>query len=137
MGLEIVRDEAVQRIAVANPKHAPYGRAAVAALKSAALSEAVESRLVYGENIAQTAQMVESGAADVGIIALSLAVSPALRDKGKYWRIPGNSHPPIVQGGVVLRWAQDAALANAFREFLMGTDGAAILRQYGFEPAGE
>jgi molybdate transport system substrate-binding protein len=136
-GLEIVRDDAVQRIAVANPKHAPYGRAAVAALKSAALYETVESRLVYGENIAQTAQMVESGAADVGIIALSLAVSPALRDKGKYWRIPGNSHPPIVQGGVVLRWAQDAALANEFRAFLMSAAGAAILRQYGFDPAGE
>jgi molybdate transport system substrate-binding protein len=136
-GFEIVRDDAVQRIAVATPKHAPNGRAAVAALKSAGLFEAVESRLVYGENIAQTAQMVESGAADIGIIALSLAVSPALRDKGKYWRIPGNAHPPIVQGGVVLRCAQDATLANAFREFLMSAEGAAILRQYGFDPAGE
>jgi molybdate transport system substrate-binding protein len=136
-GIELLRNELVHKIAVANPKTAPYGRAAIAALQSLQLYDTVEPRLVYGENVAQTAQMVESGGADAGIISLSLAVSPALRDKGKYWKVPADAHPPIVQGGVVLRWAQDAALAGEFRDFLLSAKGRAILGQYGFEPAGE
>ncbi|HLJ12077.1 MAG TPA: molybdate ABC transporter substrate-binding protein [Planctomycetaceae bacterium] len=135
-GLPVVIDEAVKKIAIANPNTAPYGRAAVAALKSLGVYEAVESKLVYGENVAQAAQMVESGAADLGIIALSLAVSPAMRDKGRYWPIPENAHPPIVQGGVVLSWALDANLARAFRDYLLSGGGASILRRFGFEPAG-
>jgi molybdate transport system substrate-binding protein len=136
-GIEVVRDDAVQKIAIANPRTAPYGRAAVAALKYLGVYDAVESRLVFGENVAQAAQMVESQGADVGIIALSLALSPALRTRGKYWPVPGNSHPPIVQGGVVLRWAQDAALAAAFCDFLVSAEGRAILKRFGFEPAGD
>jgi molybdate transport system substrate-binding protein len=136
-GIDVVRDDAVQKIAIANPRTAPYGRAAVAALKNLGVYDAVESRLVFGENVAQTAQMVESQGTDVGIIALSLALSPALRSKGKYWPIPGGAHPPIVQGGVVLKWARNAALARAFCEFLVTTEGEAILRRFGFEPAGD
>ncbi len=136
-GIEILRDDRVQKIAIANPKTAPYGRFAEAALRFLGVYEDIEVLLVYGENVAQTAQMVESGGADIGIIALSLAVSPALREKGKYWVVPGNSHPPIVQGGLVLRWAQDPDLAGEFREFLLSESGATILRQFGFEPAGE
>jgi molybdate transport system substrate-binding protein len=136
-GIEIVRDDAVKGIALANPRTAPYGRAAVAALKNLGVYETVESRLVFGESVAQAAQMVESRGADVGIIALSLALSPTLREKGKYWPIPGDAHPPIVQGGVVLQWAQDAALAEAFRDFLRSGEGNAILRRFGFEPAGD
>jgi molybdate transport system substrate-binding protein len=136
-GIDVVRDEAVEKIALANPRTAPYGRAAVAALKNLGVYDAVESRLVYGENVAQTAQMVESQGADLGIIALSLALSPPLRDMGKYWPVPADSHPPIVQGGVVLRWTQDAALARAFRDFLVSVEGQAILRRFGFEPAGD
>ena len=136
-GIEILRDDRVQKIAIANPKTAPYGRFAEAALRILGVYEDIEALLVYGENVAQTAQMVESGGADVGIIALSLAVSPALREKGKYWVVPDNSHSPIVQGGLVLRWALDPGLAAEFRDFLLSTEGAAILRQFGFEPAGE
>jgi molybdate transport system substrate-binding protein len=136
-GIDIVHDDAVQKIAVANPRTAPYGRAAVAALKNLGVYNAVESRLVFGENVAQTAQMVESQGADVGIIALSLALSPALFSKGKYWPIPGDAHPPIVQGGVVLRWARDPALADAFSDYLVSAEGKAILRRFGFEPAGD
>src|SRR5262249_49958258 len=131
------RDEIVQKVAVANPQHAPYGRAAMAALERLGLTEAMEPKLVKGQNIAEAAQMVESGAADAGIIALSLAGSPALRDKGKYLRLPADTHPPIIQGGVVLRWAQDRALAHAFRAYLLSADGQNILRKYGFEQAGE
>jgi molybdate transport system substrate-binding protein len=137
LGIEVLRGDSVQKIAVANPKTAPYGRAAVAALQSLKLYDLVESRLVFGENVAQTAQMVESGGADVGMISLSLAVSPTLRDKGKHWQVPGDAHPPIVQGGVILRWAQDAALAGEFRNFLLSAEGQAILSQYGFESAGK
>ena len=132
-GIETLREAGVQKIAIANPKTAPYGRAAVAALKSLGVYDAVEPKLVYGENVAQTAQMVESGAADLGIIALSLAVSPALRDKGRYWPVPGSAHPPIVQGGNILRWAQDAALAGEFRDFLLSGAGQSILSQFGFD----
>lgn len=133
IGMEFLREKGVQRIAIANPKTAPYGRAAVAALKSLGVYDAVEPKLVYGENIAQAAQMVESSAADAGIIALSLAVSPALQDKGRYWKVPDSVHPPLVQGGVILRWAQDAALANDFRDFLLSGEGASILKQFGFD----
>ena len=136
-GMNLLRDEIIRKVAIANPKTAPYGRAAVAALQSLQVYDAVESRLVFGENIAQTAQMAESGAADAGIISLSLAVSPALRDKGRYWKVPSDAHPPIVQGGVVLRWAQDAPLAREFRDFLLSAEGRRILGQYGFDPAGE
>jgi molybdate transport system substrate-binding protein len=136
-GVDVLRGDGAQRIAVANPKTAPYGRAAVAALQNLQVFDAVEPRLVYGDNVAQTAQMAESGGADAGIISLSLAVSPTLRDKGKYWRVPGDAHPPIVQGGVVLRWAQDAALAGEFRDFLLSAEGRTILGRYGFETAGE
>lgn len=132
-GFEFLREEGVQKIAIANPKTAPYGRAAVAALKSLGVYDTVEPKLVYGDNVAQAAQIVESGAADAGIIALSLAVSPTLQDRGRYWQVPDAAHPPLVQGGVVLRWAQDARLAGEFRDFLLSGAGKSILRQFGFE----
>ena len=134
---EVLLAEGVQKIAIANPKTAPYGRAAVAALISMGVYEAVEPKLVYGENVAQAAQMVESGAADAGIIALSLAVSPALRGTGRYWQVPDGAHPPLVQGGVVLRWAQDAVLAGQFCDFLQSGGGLSILRQFGFDEPGK
>ena len=132
-GLEFLREERVQKIAIANPKTAPYGRAAVAALKNLGVYDAVEPKLVYGDNVSQAAQMVESGAADVGIIALSLAVSPAMRDQGKYWHVPESTYPPLVQEGVILRWAQDASLAGEFRDFLLSGAGTSILKQFGFD----
>jgi molybdate transport system substrate-binding protein len=109
----------------------------VAALQNLGLYEAVEPKLVYADNVAQAAQMVESGAADLGIIAQSLAVSPALRDKGHSWKFPDESYPPIIQGGIVLSWAKDARLADEFREFLLGGAGASILSRFGFGPPGE
>ena len=136
-GVEVLRGTAIQKVAIANSRTAPYGRAAVAALQSLGLYDDIEERLVFGENVAQTAQMVESGGADAGIIALSLAVSPVLRDKGRYWQIPDSLHPPIEQGGVILPWALDVELAGAFRDFLLSDAGTDILRQFGFVPAGE
>jgi molybdate transport system substrate-binding protein len=132
LGIHALADPAVRKIAIANPKHAPYGRAAEAAMKTLGVYETVRERLVYGENIAQTAQFVQTGAADIGIIALSLAVAPALKDDGRYWEVPLDSYPRIEQGGVILPWAADVAAAQALRAFVLGTDGRAILHRYGF-----
>jgi molybdate transport system substrate-binding protein len=133
-GVEAVTDASVRRLAIANPAHAPYGRAADAALKQLGIYDRVKDRLVLGENIAQTAQFVESGAADAGIIALSLALSPAMKDKGRSWKVPQHLHPRLEQGGVILNWARDRHAAEAFRGFILSDEGKAILRRYGFEP---
>ena len=122
----------VERIAIANPEHAPYGRAAVAALRSAGMYEQVAKKLVYGENIAQAAQFVASGSAQVGILALSLADSPAMRG-GKRWEIPPNMHPPIEQGAVILKTARDKEGARAFLAFLKSDAGRKILESHGFK----
>ena len=126
-------DKEVKSIAVANPKTAPYGRAAIEALKSLGVYEAVEGKLVYGDSVAHAAQLVESGAADVGIIALSLAVSPTLRERGKFWQIPAQAYQPIIQGGAIMSWAEDAAIATEFRDFLLSGQGMSILKVYGFD----
>jgi molybdate transport system substrate-binding protein len=132
LGMRAVADPSVRKVAIANPKHAPYGRAADAAMKNLGVHEQVKDRLVFGENIAQAAQFVESGAADVGVIALSLAVAPALRDRGRYWPVPPDAYPAVEQAGVILSWAKDPEAAQALRRFIVGPDGQAILKQYGF-----
>ena len=121
----------VERIAIANPEHAPYGRAAVAALRNAGVYEQVRRKLVYGENIAQAAQFVASGSAQAGILALSLALSPAMRG-GKRWLIPADTHPPIEQGAVILKNAKDKDSTRAFLTFLKSDAGRKILESYGF-----
>jgi molybdate transport system substrate-binding protein len=124
-----LRDPLVKHLAIANPQHAPYGRAAQAALRSLGLYESVEPKLVLGENIAQTLQFVESGAADAGIVALSLAVAPPVRAAGRYWEIPLDAYPRMEQGGIILK---DSGAARDFRDFLLSGGGRRILKQYGF-----
>lgn len=131
-GLEALLDGSIKKIAIANPKHAPYGRAAVSALEHTRLYERVKDRLVFGENISQAAQFVESGAADAGIIALSLALAPAMKAAGKYWEIPSDLHPALEQGAVLLKGAQNQTVAKSFLDFLKGQEGQAIMRRYGF-----
>jgi molybdate transport system substrate-binding protein len=121
----------VEKIAIANPEHAPYGRAAVAALRNAGIYEQVRSKFVYGENIAQAAQFVASGNAQAGIIALSLAVSPPMRD-GKRWEIPANMHPSIEQALIILKSARDKEGARAFLALVKSGPGRKILELYGF-----
>lgn len=137
LGMRALLDPAARKVAIANPHHAPYGRAAEAAMKHFGVHQQVQQRLVLGENIAQTAQFVESGAADVGIIAHSLAMAPALRDKGKFWRVPLEAYPTMEQGGVILNWARNRKAADAFRAFVAGPGGRKILKQYGFVLPGE
>lgn len=131
-GKEVLVDPQVTRIAIANPKHAPYGRAAEAALKTMGVYEQVKDRLVYGENIAQTGVFVESGNAQAGILALSLALAPQMREKGRFWEIPAESYPPIHQGGVILKWVRHRDAVETFRQFVISPQGREILEEYGF-----
>jgi molybdate transport system substrate-binding protein len=132
LGIESLFAPSVKKIAIANPVHAPYGVAAVAALKSLKVYERAEPKLVYGENIAQTAQFVQSGAADIGIIALSLAIAPQMRDAGRYWEIPLDAYPKLEQGGIILNWTKDVTAARTFRDFVLGEHGREVLKRYGF-----
>jgi molybdate transport system substrate-binding protein len=130
-GWKALLDASVEKIAIANPEHAPYGRAAVAALQKAGIYESVKAKLVYGENISQAAQFVQSGNVQAGILAMSLAVSPAMRD-GKRWVIPAEMHAPLEQAAIVLKDAKNKDAARAFLEFVKSAAGRPILEKYGF-----
>jgi molybdate transport system substrate-binding protein len=131
-GFSALRDPAVRKIAIANPEHAPYGRAAEEALRQSGVYDAVKDRLVLGENISQTAEFVESGNADAGIVALSLVVSPTMKDKGRAWSIPENSYTPIQQGAVAVRAAANPQGARQFLDYIKMPATAALLERYGF-----
>lgn len=120
------------RIAIANPRHAPYGKAAEAALRRAGIWDRVSGRMVLGENVAQAAQFVQSGAADAGIIAKSLAVAPAMRGAGRFWEIPEDAHPRLTQGGLILPWAVSRDAAVRFRDYLLSDESRQLLASYGF-----
>jgi len=121
----------VRKIAIANPVHAPYGRAAVAALESAGIYDQVKSKLVYGENISQAAQFVQSGNAQAGIIALSLAISPGM-NAGKSWEIPSEMYLPIEQGAVLLANGKNKEQARRFLDLIKSAAGLAVLEKFGF-----
>ena len=131
-GLDGLRDPSVRKIAIANPEHAPYGRAAEEALRKAGVYDAVKDRLVLGENISQTAEFAESGNADVGIVALSLAQSPAIKDKGRSWNIPEKFYTPIEQGAVTLRSSPNPQGARQLLDYIKLPATAALLERYGF-----
>ena len=130
-GWNALLDPGVQKIAIANPELAPYGRAAASALEKAGIYEQVKAKLVYGENISQAAQFVQSGNAQAGIIALSLAFSPGMK-RGKVWQIPAEMHPPIEQGAVLLKNARNRPAAQAFLNFVKSAAGKEVLEQHGF-----
>lgn len=137
MALASLTDPKITRIAIANPKHAPYGKRAEEALRAAGLWDKVQSKLVFGENISHTAQFVQSGSAQVGIIALSLAVNPELAKKGGYYLIPGKLHNPLEQGFVITKRAAGKALAKKFADYMAGKPARAIMTKYGFVLPGE
>ena len=132
LGMQALLAPSVIKIAIANPLHAPYGAAAVTAMKSSKVYEQIESKLVYGENIAQTAQFVQSGAADIGIIALSQAIAPQMLEVGHYWEVPVDSYPRLEQGGIILNWTEEAEDARTFRDFVLGDSGRKVLAQFGY-----
>jgi molybdate transport system substrate-binding protein len=131
-GLTVLADARVRRIAIANPAHAPYGRAGVAALRHEGLYDRVRGKFILGENISQAAQFAESGSADVGVVALSLALSPTLQRSGTYFEIPESLHPPIEQAAVVLASSRLKPLARRFVDSLKAPDGMRILQSFGF-----
>ena len=131
-GLLTVRDPVVKRIAIANPAHAPYGRAARAALQHAGLWDAVQPRLVLGENISQAAQFVQTGNADAGIIALSLVLSPKLTNTGRWIEVPPDTYPSLEQGAVLTTRAKDNAAARDYLKFLQSAKAREIFDRHGF-----
>jgi molybdate transport system substrate-binding protein len=134
-GLKVVADQRVRRIAIANPRHAPYGRAGVAALRHERLYEGVRKKFVLGENISQTAQLAQSGRADVGVLARSLAVSPALESSGTWVELPDSWYPPIEQAAIVLAASRQKGLARRFIEYLKKPESVRILEYCGFAVA--
>ncbi len=136
LGMKALEQPSVKHVAIANPAHAPYGKAAEAALREAGVYDAVAGKLVVAENIAQTLQFVQSGAAEAGLIALSLAIAPEVRSKGRYWEVPLEWYPRLWQGGVILRRTANHPAADTFLAFLTGAAGRQILQQYGFSLPG-
>jgi molybdate transport system substrate-binding protein len=131
-GVQTLLDPSVRKIAIANPEHAPYGQAAVAAMKKEGVYDRLAGKFVLGENISQTAAFVLSGSADVGVVALSLALSPNMKNKGRYIEVPPADYPSIKQACVVLKASQKKDLARAFLEFVKSPTVSELLRAYGF-----
>ena len=132
MTLASLTDPQIAHIGIANPKHAPYGKRAEEALRASKLWEKVEAKLIYGENITQTAQFVQTGNAEVGILALSIAVAPELSGKGGYYLISDNLHEPLNQGFIILKRAENNKLAKQFADYMGSKDTRAIMTRYGF-----
>jgi molybdate transport system substrate-binding protein len=131
-GLLVLLDSKIRKIAIANPEHAPYGRAALAALAREDIYSRVQNKIVLAENISQAAQFVDSGAAEVGIVALSLAAAPGVRDKGKYFNVPEADYPVIEQGCAILKSSQHKQAARQFLEFIKTPAAARVLEEFGF-----
>lgn len=126
-------DPKVKKISIANPMTAPYGAKAVESMKRAKIYNNVKTNLVYGENIAQAAQFVAFGAADIGIIALSDVLSPAMKkERGKYYIIPQENHAPLEQGCVVLKHGKGNPTALRFYDYISSDKAVAILKYYGY-----
>jgi molybdate transport system substrate-binding protein len=133
--MDLLRRPEVQRIAIASPDRAPYGRAAVAALQKSGLYEAVKSRLVTAENISQAAQFVDTGNADVGFISLTSASTPRLRADGRYFVVSSSLYAPIEQGAVLITKAPHRVEAKKFLAYLMSTPVQQEMREYGLTPS--
>jgi len=131
-GLNVVLEPELKKLAIANHKHAPYGRAAEESLRYYGLWDKVQDKLVFGENISQTAQFVQTGSADAGIIAMSLAISPSMAESGSYWVIPTESYSRLEQGYAVLQRGKGKSSVKTFLEFVQGKKGEKILSDYGF-----
>lgn len=133
--LDLLRSPALQRLAIANPDRAPYGRAAVAALQSLGLYDTLKPRIVTAENIAQAAQFADSANAEVGLISLTSALTPRLSADGQYFVIPRNLYPPIEQGAVIVSNTKQRAAVHKLLDFLLSSAVQAQLAKSGLTPA--
>jgi molybdate transport system substrate-binding protein len=132
-GLRVLLEPSINKIAIANPQHAPYGQAAVAAMQKEGVYEKVKDKLVLGENISQTTSFVLSGSADAGIVALSLALAPNMKDKGRFFLIPAADYPPIEQACVILAPSKNKETARQFLRYIRNSAVEELLRTYGFD----
>jgi molybdate transport system substrate-binding protein len=132
-GMKLLLDPRIKKIAIANPNHAPYGKAAVAALQNEGIYDLVKSKFVTGDNISQAAEFAQTGAADVGIIALSLAGSPQLRAMGDYFAVPKSDYPALVQSLVIVKDSNDKAQAEKFKAVVLDQKNKTLFTQFGFE----
>jgi molybdate transport system substrate-binding protein len=133
--LDLLRNPALKRLAIANPDRAPYGRAAVAALTSLKLYDALKPRLATAENIAQAAQFVDSGNAEAGLISLTSALTPRMASSGAYFVIPRDLYPPIEQGAVIVSATTQRPAAHKFLDFLLSPPIQSQLAKAGLTPA--
>ena len=131
--LATLRDPALKRLAIANPLHAPYGRAAMASLTRLGLADALKPRLITAENISQAAQFADSGNADAGLLSLTSALTNRLRASGSFFEMPADSYPPIVQGAVVLRKSSQQVQAHRLLEYLLSPAVKVRLAQRGLK----
>lgn len=130
--IDSLRSKKLNRIAIANPKHAPYGRAAVELMKNERVYDQLKPKLVMGENVTQAAQFSHTGAVELGIIALSLALQDKMKSAGSYWEVPQKFYQPIHQGVLLLKNAPNPQAAKSFAHFLLSSIGQKILVRHGF-----
>lgn len=135
LSLKSLSDPALKSIAIANPEHAPYGRAAEAALQHLGLYDTLKPKLVVAENIGQTAQYAESGNAELGLISLTSALTPQLKSAGHYIEVPADAYPPILQGVVIIKNSPNAQAAHRFLDFLATSPVQQQLAAGGLAPA--
>jgi molybdate transport system substrate-binding protein len=132
LGIPSLLNPKISKIAIATPSHAPYGKRAKESLIHYSIFDKIKGKLVYAENVAQTAQFIQSGNAEIGIIALSLALSPAMRSTGTFFLIDEESYTPLKQGFVIIKKSKMNVTAQKFARFMLTTPAKEILKKYGF-----
>jgi molybdate transport system substrate-binding protein len=132
LGMQVLLDTSIKKISIANPEHAPYGRAAVTAMQKFGVYDKVKEKLVMGDNVTQALEFIDSGTAQAGIVAMSLATAPSVNSRGKYFEIPLDAYPRMDQGGVILKNARNRQAAEEFRAFILSNEGRMIFKQFGF-----
>lgn len=131
-GLAVLTENPRARVAIANPSHAPYGKRALETLRHYGLFDKAQAQLIYGENISQAAQFCLTGNAQIGILALSLALAPNMQNNGSYYLIDDASHNPLLQGFVILKQAKNKPLAHDFAKYLSSPQAITLFEKYGF-----
>lgn len=131
-GLSVLTENPRARVAIANPSHAPYGKRALETLHHYGIFDKTQAQLIYGENISQAAQFCLTGNAQMGILALSLVLTPNMQKHGTYFLIDDAAHLPLRQGFVILNRAKDNALAHAFAKYISSPEAITIFEKYGF-----
>jgi molybdate transport system substrate-binding protein len=132
-GEDTLRSQKFKHLAVANPKTAPYGVAAMRAMQKLGVWESVQPRIVLGENIGQTMGFIESGNAELGFLALSQVMDPKIKGKGGRWDVPNDFHDPIQQDVILLAKGKENPAAKALMEFVGRSQATAIIERYGYE----